>query len=93
MRTVGALFLGVGLALLWLGGLGIVRARSPYVRLHMAGVADTGGAGVFLIGLMFYTGWAATGGLTVVLLLFLLFTGPLATHAIAKSAFTRKMRD
>jgi len=28
-----------------------------------------------------------------VLLLFLLFTGPLATHAVAKSAFVRKIRD
>lgn len=93
MKTAGGLLLGVGLTLLWLGGLGIMRFRTAYVRLQVAGVADIGGTGLFLIGLMFYTGWAATGGLTVVLLFFLLFTGPLATHAIAKSIFVRKMRD
>lgn len=93
MNILGGIFLGMGLALLGLGGLGILRFWAPYVRLQVAGVADIGGAGLFLIGLMCYTGWAATGGLTLVLLLFLLFTGPLATHAIAKSAFVRKVRD
>ncbi|MCS7240036.1 MAG: monovalent cation/H(+) antiporter subunit G [Candidatus Bipolaricaulota bacterium] len=92
MNILGGFLLGLGLALLWLGGLGMARFRSPYVRLQVAGVADIGGAWSFLVGLIFYTGWAATGGLTVVLMLFLLFTSPLATHAIAKSAFTRGMR-
>lgn len=93
MRIFGEILLFLGLVLLWLGGLGMVRFRSPYVRLQAAGVADIGGVVVFLLGLVVWQGWAATGGLTVVLLLFLVFTGPLATHAVAKSAFVRRVRD
>lgn len=93
MRIVGEALLALGVALLWVGGLGMVRFRSPYARLQAAGVADVGGAAAFLLGLMLRAGWAATGGLTLVLLLFLLFTGPLATHAIAKGAFVRRVRD
>ncbi len=93
MRLVGEALLALGLALLGVGGLGMVRFRSPYARLQAAGVADVGGALAFLLGLMLREGWAATGGLTLVLLLFLLFTGPLATHAIAKGAFVRRVRD
>lgn len=93
MRIVGGAFLALGVALLWVGGLGMVRFRSPYTRLQAAGVADVGGTVAFLLGLMLHAGWAATGGLTLVLLLFLLFTGPLATHAIAKGAFVRRVRD
>lgn len=93
MSILGEAFLGLGLALLWIGGLGMVRFRSPYVRLQVSGVADIGGTTVFLLGLMLREGWPATGGLTLVLLLFVLFTGPLATHAVAKSAFVRNVRD
>lgn len=93
MRIFGEVLLFLGLALLWLGGLGMVRFRSPYVRLQVAGVADIGGTSLFLVGLIVWEGWEATGGLALVLLLFLLFTGPLATHAVAKSAFVRRIRD
>ncbi len=71
----------------------MVRFRSPYVRLQVAGVGDIGGVTLFLLGLILHAGWEATGGLTIVMVLFLLFTGPLATHAVAKSAFVRRIRD
>ncbi len=93
MRILGEVLLILGVALIWVGGIGMVRFRSPYVRLQVAGVADVGGSCVFLIGLMIREGWLATGGLALVLLLFVLFTGPLATHAIAKGAFVRRIRD
>lgn len=93
MKILGEALLFLGLVLLWIGGLGMWRFRSPYVRLQVAGVADVGGVMAFLLGLIFYTGWKATGGLALVMLLFFLFTNPLATHAIAKGAFVRRVRD
>lgn len=90
---IGGVVLVLGLSLLWLGALGMLRFRSPYCRLQVAGVADIGGAGLFLLGLIAYSGWSATGGIMIVLILFLLFTTPLGTHAIAKSAFIRRVKD
>lgn len=89
---IGTALIASGLVLLFLGGLGLVRFRSPYDRLQAAGVGDTGGSLVFLAGLAVSCGWEATGGILVLLGLFLLFTGPLSTHAIAKGAFVQGER-
>lgn len=86
----GTVLLWLGLTLLLLGGVGMLRFRTPYDRLQAAGVADVGGATLFLVGLVIYTGWEATGGIAILLILFLLFTGPLSTHAIAKGTFVRR---
>ncbi len=71
----------------------MLRFRSPYCRLQAAGVADIGGVTLFLLGLILHSGWEATGGIMIALILFLLFTTPLGTHAIAKSAFVRRVRE
>lgn len=89
---IGIALLSLGLALLYLGGLGLFRFRSPYDRLQASGVGDIGGSLAFLAGLSLYCGWEATGGILVLLGLFLLFTGPLSTHAIAKGAFVQGER-
>lgn len=89
---IGIVLLAAGLALLFLGGVGVLRLRDPYERLQAAGVGDIGGAVLVLVGLIVRLGWEATGGILVVLILFFVFTGPLSTHAIAKAAFVRGMR-
>lgn len=89
---IGVVLLTVGLALLLLGGLGMLRFREPYLRLQAAGVGDIGGTVLFLVGLVFHRGWEATGGILALLILFFVFTGPLSTHAIAKGAFVRGQR-
>ncbi|QAA76110.1 MAG: hypothetical protein BIP78_0344 [Candidatus Bipolaricaulis sibiricus] len=89
---IGTVFLAAGLALLLLGGVGLLRFRGPYERLQAAGVGDIGGAFLFLVGLILRLGWPATGGILVALIGFFLFTGPLSTHAIAKAAFVRGER-
>lgn len=89
---IGIVLLAAGLALLFLGGVGVLRLGGPYERLQAAGVGDIGGAVLVLVGLIVHLGWEATGGILVVLILFLVFTGPLSTHAIAKAAFVRGER-
>ena len=74
------------------GGLGLVRLPDLFTRLHAAGVGDTLGVGLFVLGFMFL---ADLGSVTVKLLLVLLFillTGPVATHALAKAALHGGLR-
>ncbi|GJL91302.1 monovalent cation/H(+) antiporter subunit G [Hyphococcus sp.] len=81
-----ACFLFGGLAVVS-GALGIVRFPDFYTRLHAAGVTDTGGAEMILLGMLLQ---AATWIVAVKLLfigVFLFFTSPVATHAIAHSAW------
>lgn len=81
------LLLGGG-AFVMIGGIGLLRLPDFYTRLHAAGITDTLGAGLIILGMM------VAGGLSLVtvklaLLGALIFlTSPTATHAIANAAFT-----
>jgi multicomponent Na+:H+ antiporter subunit G len=83
--VAGSLFLIVG-------GIGILRLPDFYSRIHPAGITDTMGAWLVLVGLMFASeSWMVTVKLAM-LLVFLAITSPLATHALAKAAFMRGLR-
>jgi len=72
-----------------IGGVGILRLPDFYTRIHAAGITDTLGTWLILIGLMMHEGWTLGTAKLAMLLFFLLATGPLASHALAKAAFAR----
>ena len=59
-----------------IGGIGILRFPDFYTRLHAAGITDTLGAGLILIGLMFQGGLSLVTVKLVMILFFLLLTSP-----------------
>ena len=75
-----------GSAFAIVGGIGLLRLPDFYSRIHGAGITDTMGAGLILVGLMLQ----APSGLVVVklvmILFFLLLTSPTSTHALSQSA-------
>jgi len=86
------LFIGAGSLFLIVGGVGILRLPDFYSRIHPAGITDTMGAWLVLVGLMFASdSWFVTVKL-VMLLLFLAVTSPLSGHALAKAAFLRGLK-
>lgn len=72
-----------------IGGLGLIRMPELYTRMHAAGVVDTGGASLVLIGLMLQAGFSLITVKLLFILFFLLFTSPTATHALANAALSR----
>ena len=85
-------FVTAGSILLIIGAIGILRMPDFYSRIHPAGITDTMGAWLVLIGLMFASAsWLVTVKL-VMLLLFLAITSPLAGHALAKAAYMRGLK-
>jgi multicomponent Na+:H+ antiporter subunit G len=72
-----------------IGGIGLLRLPDFYTRIHAAGITDTLGSWLILIGLMFFEGFTLVTAKLGILLFFLLATGPLASHALAKAAFLR----
>jgi multicomponent Na+:H+ antiporter subunit G len=68
------------------GGIGFVRLPDFFTRLHAAGVTDTMGAGLILLGLMLQGGVSFVTVKLVLILVFLLFTSPTASHALAHAA-------
>ncbi len=70
-----------------IGCIGLVRFPDFYTRLHPAGVTDTAGAELILIGMMLQApSWLIVAKLGFIAV-FLLLTSPVATHAIAHAAW------
>ncbi|MCG6948814.1 MAG: monovalent cation/H(+) antiporter subunit G [Acidobacteria bacterium] len=78
-----------GSIFLLIGGIGLIRLPDFYTRIHAAGMTDTMGAWLVLVGLMFTAGWSLVMVKLVVLVFFLAVTSPLASHALAKAAYLR----
>lgn len=73
------------------GGIGLLRLPDFYSRTHAAGLTDTLGAGLILIGLTLQSleyHWLVVVKLLLILV-FLFFTSPTASHALVRAAFTR----
>jgi multicomponent Na+:H+ antiporter subunit G len=83
------IFLIAGSIFVIIGGIGLIRLPDFYTRIHAAGITDTMGAWLILIGLMFSAGFSLVTVKLLMLLFFLAATSPLASHALAKAAFLR----
>ena len=80
------LCLFVGSFLCLSGGVGMLRFPDFYTRMHAAGVTDTLGSAMILIGLMIIsTGFLVFIKLVMILLLGMLI-GPTTSHVLAKAA-------
>ena len=69
-----------------IGAIGILRFPDVYARMHAAGVTDTLGALLVLVGLMLLAGFSLAGAKLLFILAFLWMASPTATHALAKAA-------
>lgn len=85
------LLLGGGFFLM-VGGAGLLRLPDFYTRLHAAGITDTLGAGLILLGLMLQAGPTLVTIKLILIGVFLFFTSPTATHAVANAAFVAGLK-
>jgi len=77
-----------GLFFMIVGTIGVVRMPDVYTRLHAAGMTDTMGAGLLLLGMCFQAGLTLVLVRLVLIYAFLLFTSPISTHALASAALS-----
>ena len=78
--------LAAGSIFVLIGGFGLIRLPDFYTRLHAAGITDTLGAELILLGLMFQAGLSLVTVKLILISLFIFFTSPTATHAVANAA-------
>jgi len=83
---LGWLALLGGVAFALIGSVGLMRMPDFYTRLHAAGITDTLGAGLILLGLMLQAGFTLVSVKLLLILIFLWFTSPIATHALSRAA-------
>ncbi len=75
-----------GVVFALIGSVGLLRMPDFYTRLHAAGITDTLGAGLILLGLILQAGWTLVSAKLLLIVIFLWFTGPIATHALSRAA-------
>lgn len=80
-----------GVFFIVVGSIGLIRLPDVYTRLHAAGMTDTMGAGLVLIGLSFQAGLTLITVRLLMIWAFLLFTSPIGTHALARAALHGKV--
>ncbi len=85
-------FIGSGSIFVIIGGIGILRLPDFYTRIHAAGITDTMGSWMILVGLMFQSGWNLVTAKLLFLMFFMVATSPLASHALAKAAYLRDLK-
>lgn len=78
--------IAVGSALGLIGAFGLLRLPDMFARLHAAGMVDTGGAALILVGLMFQSGMTIVTVKLALIIVFLFFTSPTTSHALAAAA-------
>lgn len=75
-----------GLFFIVVGAIGVIRMPDIYTRLHAAGMTDTMGAGLMLVGMTFQAGFTLVAVRLLLIWGFLLFTSPIGTYALARAA-------
>lgn len=85
------LILGGG-AFLVIGAIGVMRMPDFFTRQHAAGVTDTLGAGLLLLGLMLQGGFTLVTAKLVLIGVFLFFTSPTSSHALAQAALSSGLK-
>ncbi len=69
-----------------IGAVGLLRMPEFWSRTHAAGITDTMGAGLILLGLMFKAGLGLVLVKLLMILFFLYLTSPTAGHALFRAA-------
>jgi multicomponent Na+:H+ antiporter subunit G len=85
LHMVGSVLIAGGLFFMVTGAIGVMRMPDVFTRQHAAGMTDTAGAGLILLGMMFFGSFPVVIRL-VAILVFLLFTSPIATYAVCRAA-------
>lgn len=75
-----------GAAFCLVGAVGVLRFPDVFARMHSAGITDTLGALLVLVGLMLLAGLSLATAKLAFILAFLWMTSPTATHALSKAA-------
>lgn len=88
LQIVGWVFVLAGSFFVISGSIGLVRLPDIYTRIHGAGVVDSLGAMLFLIGLCFFAGATLVTVKLLFIAVFIFFTAPTAINALANAAYS-----
>ena len=75
-----------GIASMLIGSYGLLKLPDLFARMHAAGMVDTLGLGLIIVGLIVQAGVSLISFKLFLIIVFVLYTGPAVTHALAQAA-------
>ncbi len=75
-----------GIASMLIGSYGLLKLPDLFARMHAAGMVDTLGLGLIIVGLILQAGISLVSFKLFLIIVFVLYTGPAVTHALAQAA-------
>lgn len=72
--------------------IGLLRLPDIYTRLHATSKGDTLGAGLCILGVIFYLGFTLTSVKLLLVIIFIWITSPTSAHLIGKAAYRTNVR-
>jgi multicomponent Na+:H+ antiporter subunit G len=81
----------LGVVFLLAGSIGLLRFPDFYARIHAAGVCDTTGTLLVVLGLAVWCGFSLDSLKILGVAVFIFLTSPTAAHAIARSAYLNRV--
>lgn len=71
-----------------IGGYGLLKLPDVFARMHAAGMVDTLGLALIMVGLMFQAGFTLITFKLFLIIVFVLYTSPVVTHALAHACLS-----
>lgn len=81
-----------GIASMLIGSYGLLKLPDLFARMHAAGMVDTLGLGLIMVGLIIQAGFSLVSFKLFLIIVFVLYTGPAVTHALAQAALNAGVR-
>ncbi|NJO38311.1 MAG: monovalent cation/H(+) antiporter subunit G [Rhizobiales bacterium] len=81
-----------GIVSMLIGSYGLLKLPDLFARMHAAGMVDTLGLGLIVIGLMVQGGFSLISFKLFLIIVFVLYTGPAVTHALAQAALNAGLK-
>jgi len=87
MNSFGVGFIAAGVFFFAAGTLGLIRFPDVLTRMHATTKCDTLGAGLILVGLMFFPGTIYLRLKLAIIIIFLWIANPTAAHYMARAVY------
>ncbi|MEM9625652.1 MAG: monovalent cation/H(+) antiporter subunit G [Pseudomonadota bacterium] len=84
--------LAAGVVSMLIGSYGLLKLPDMFARMHAAGMVDTLGLGLIMVGLIIQAGISLISFKLFLIIVFVLYTGPAVTHALAQAALSAGMK-
>lgn len=92
LDAISLVFLVVGGALVFVGGVGVLRFPDVLSRMHAASITETSASILIMLALMLQAGLSLVTFKLLATLFFLLFTGPTAAYALGNAVIYARRR-